>query len=111
MRLESVTLIAAVAIASGLAYAWWASRRRTRQASLERDGVVGRAAVTGVTREAGGAIRIAYRFRHPFTGAGHDGSGALPLGMPLPAVGDEVEIAYLPDDPQQSCLAAQWKRP
>lgn len=111
MRMESVGLIAAVAVASGLAYAWWASRRRRIGTSLERDGVAGRGVVVAVSREADGAIRVCWRFRHPFTGTGHDGAGTLPPDAHAPAVGDAVDIAYLPDAPEMSCLAAQVKRP
>jgi hypothetical protein len=64
-----------------------------------------------VTHEAGGAIRIAYRFRHPFTGESHDGAGTLPEGHAAPAPGNVVQIAYLADDPGQSCLAAELERP
>ena len=111
MRLESVSVIALLAIGSGIAYAWWVTRRRTRGASLERDGVAGRATVTALTHEAGGVVRIAYRFRHPFAGTSHEGSGALPTGAVPPAIGEEVEIAYVPDEPDRSCLAVQITRP
>lgn len=111
MRMESVALIGAIAVGSGIAYAWWVSRRRPRGAALERDGVAGRGVVTAVTHEAAGAVRVAWRFRHPFTGATHDGAGTLPAGAPVPAVGDAVDIAYLPDAPDVSCLASPLQRP
>jgi hypothetical protein len=110
MRLESVSLIALVAIGSGIAYAWWASRGRRRPDSLERDAVAGHATVTGLTHEAGGAVRVAYRFRHPFSGSTYDGSGTLPAGTAVPALGTVVDIAYLPDDPQRSRLAIEPAR-
>jgi hypothetical protein len=66
--------------------------------------------VTAVNREADGTLRVAWRFRHPFSGATHDGTGTLPAGAPQPAVGDELDIAYLPDAPEVSCLASQLKR-
>lgn len=109
MRLESVSLILLLAAGSGAAYAWWIHRRR-RGARLERDAVAGRATVTAVTREEGGTVRVAWRFRHPFTGASHDGAGALPQGTALPEVGEEVDIAYLADTPGVSCLASQLGR-
>lgn len=110
MRLETVSVIAVLAVASGIAYAWWVSRGRRRGGDLEHDAVAGRATVTAVTRQAGGAVRIAYRFRHPFTGASHDGAGVLADTAAVPEIGEGVDIAYLPDAPERSCLAAELSR-
>lgn len=107
MRLESIALIALIAVGSGIAYAWWASRPRRTEVDFAREAVAGRGTVTSVTVQAGGDTRIAYRFRHPFSGAFHDGAGTLPKGTARPELGEEVDIAYLPDYPQRSCLAAE----
>lgn len=108
MRLESVSIIFAIAVASGIAYAWWVARaRRRREPDLRRDGVLGKATVTGVGPAEDGSVRVEYRFRHPFTGQSHGGSSRLPAGAVAPKEGEQVAIVYADEAPELSRLRAE----
>jgi hypothetical protein len=107
MRIESVSIIFATVIASGIAYAWWVTRaRRRREPDLRRDGVLGKATVVGVD-EVAGVVRVEYTFRHPFSGQSYSRVGTLPPGAAVPKVGDQVEIAYADEAPEVSRLRAE----
>jgi hypothetical protein len=108
MRLESVSIILAVALASGIAYAWWIARaRRRREPDLARDGVLGKATVTGVCPAGDGSVRVEYRFRHPFTGETYVRAGRLPAEAAAPKEGEQVEIVYVDQAPELSRLHAE----
>ena len=107
MRLQSVSIILAIALASGIAYAWWVARaRRRREPDLRRDGVLGKATVTGVGPAGDGAVLVEYRFRHPFTGETYVRAGRLPAGA-APREGEQVEIVYADQAPELSRLRAE----
>ncbi len=107
MRIESVSVIFAIAIASGIAYAWWVTRaRRRREPDLSRDGLLGKATVVGVG-EVAGVVRVEYAFRHPFSGRSYSRAGMLPPGAAVPKVGDQVEIVYADEAPEVSRLRAE----
>ncbi|HWS11381.1 MAG TPA: hypothetical protein VN279_01175 [Rhodocyclaceae bacterium] len=107
MRLESVSIILAIALASGIAYAWWVARaRRRREPDLRRDGVLGKATVTGVVPAGDGSVRVEYRFRHPFTGETYVRAGRLPAAA-APREGEQVEIVYADQAPELSRLRAE----
>jgi hypothetical protein len=108
MRLESVSIIFAIALALGIAYAWWVARaRRRREPDLKRDGVLGKATIIGVGPAGDGAIRVEYRFRHPFTGETYVRAGRLPSGTAAPSEGEQVEIVYVDQAPEVSRLLAE----
>ena len=108
MRLESVAVIAALIVASGVGYAWWiAQARRKRSTDLRRDGVVGKATVTGVRQGPDGRIEVSYCFRHPFSGENCSRVGTLHAGADAPRENDRVEIVYAYDDPRLSRLVQE----
>lgn len=105
MRLESVSVIGVLIVASGLGYAWWIARaRRKGNTDPARNGVMGRATVTAVRQAQDGRIEVSYTFRHPFSGDSFSRVGTLRPGADAPHEGDHVDIAYVPDDPRLSCL-------